>query len=317
VFLLRQFPGISFTHLAGFVDQYYPMLKDIQHSTSNSKDETFDILLLGGSVLHPNNGEIEEELQKQLAALGKKQVVKIYNASMPGHTSRDSKFKMDLLQQQHFDLVIFYHGINDVRANNCTPDVFQEDYSHFKWYDELNGIIDIQGEASMALPIAANYWRITLQQRIFPHSYIPREIPRKGWSDYGAEVKTENSFRKNLESIYRHTQSINCPLLLATFTWYLPDNYSFEYFEETKNRDSRPRFPVKIWGKAPNVIKGIQAHNQVEKDFAEKEKDLLLVDLHAQMPKGEQYFDDICHLSKAGSQEFARILVKEITPLLD
>lgn len=312
IFLLKKFPTTtSFNNFSTLIYNYYPTLKSIRKDAPRLVDENFDILLLGGSVLHPNNGEVEEELRKQLKALQTKRPILIYNASTPAHTSRDSKIKMDLLSDRHFDLVLFYHGINEVRANNCDSSIFKEDYSHIKWYDEINGILN-SPKRYTAIPIAMNYLRINLYQRVFPNNYIPKELPRRGWTEFGSEVKTKQAFLSNIESIYKQTSSNGTKFVLPTFTYWLDENYSWEYFEKTKDRDDRPRMPVKIWGKPLNVMNGIKAHNGAIKELANNHADILMIDTHAQMPKGDLYYDDICHLSKAGSKQLVQIIVKSI-----
>jgi len=315
IFLINRYASASLVDFSTIIYDYYPKIKEINEIAPSTKDQKFDILLIGGSVLHPNNGEVEHELKKQLAGLESNTVITTYNAAIPGHTSRDSKLKMDLLRRKHFDLIIFYHGINEVRANNCVEDVFKQDYSHFKWYDEVNEVIQHQNSV-FAAPLAFGLWKVNLKQRIFPHHYIPKEIPRNGWTEYGKQIKTEASFRINLESIREVATSMQSQLLVPTFTYYLPENYSFENFQKNKDRDERPRFPLKIWGKPQNVVNGIEAHNRVVLSLAKMQDDLTVIDLHAQMPKGDLYFDDICHLSEIGSKRFVEILMQEVSEIL-
>jgi len=313
IFLAKKMPSVTFINLSGFIDSYYPNLKAIETNSPNKDDGVFDILLLGGSVLHPNNGEIEEELNKQLTALNKHTPFKIHNAATPAHTSRDSKLKMDLLSQHHFDLILFYHGINDTRANNCKPEVFKKDYSHFKWYDEIEGIMKRPKKDWTAIPIAFNYLKIDIYQRLFPRRYIPRGYPRNGWTEYGEEVKTKASFKAHIRSILNHAESMNSKLVVPSFTYWIDDRYSKEFFEKNKDRDERARMPVEIWGKPPYVIKGIEAHNSVILTMAKENDNLMYIDMHSKMPKGDLFYDDICHLSQEGSIRFAKIIVAQIS----
>ena len=41
-----------------------------------------------------------------------------------------------------FDLVMFYHGINDSRANNYPRDVFRDDYTQFSYYQRFQPAFD-------------------------------------------------------------------------------------------------------------------------------------------------------------------------------
>lgn len=317
VFLSQKFSSTSFFDTTELIYNYYPSLRKVHESKPTRGNGVLDILLLGGSVLHPNNGEVEEELRYQLKEKYPEKNIKLHNVAAPAHNSRDSKWKMDLLKDHHFDLVIFYHGINEARANNCSKEVFKEDYTHFKWYSEIEGIVQRPLAKWTAIPVAYNYLSLNIHQRIFPRDFIPKELPYKGWSDYGNEIKTVKSFKDNINAIQEQVNKMETKLLIPTFTYWLEKDYSFEKFKEREKRDERPRMPVKIWGKHENVVKAIAFHNQVILDKVDENEDVIVTDLHAKMPKGELYFDDICHLSKQGSKEFARLLTLEIEKIIE
>ncbi|MGB7159234.1 MAG: hypothetical protein WBD40_14290, partial [Tepidisphaeraceae bacterium] len=71
-------------------------------------DETYDVLLLGGSVLHRRFGTVADDLKHELERFTARPV-RIHNLAEPGHTTRDSLRKYRLLDRQRFDLVIVYH----------------------------------------------------------------------------------------------------------------------------------------------------------------------------------------------------------------
>lgn len=60
IFLAKKFSTASFKNIPELIYAYYPNLKAIQENELTKEDGVFDILLLGGSVLHPNNGEVEK-----------------------------------------------------------------------------------------------------------------------------------------------------------------------------------------------------------------------------------------------------------------
>src|SRR5215471_18848261 len=115
---------------------FYPELKSVEKRRIPAHDGQIDILLLGGSVLNPNFGNIARVLEERIAYETKKPV-RIYNLAKSAHSSADSYYKYRHLMDKHFDLVIFYHGINEVRANNVPPSVFKPDYSHYSWYKQI------------------------------------------------------------------------------------------------------------------------------------------------------------------------------------
>lgn len=306
IFLSYKLPSATFTQLDELIYDYYPVLNDIRKNAPNVKDTSIDILLLGASVLH-SSWPVEEELQNQLNKILHGTEFSIHNAAIPAHTSRDSKIKMDLLKDRHFDLVIFYHGINDSRANNCKRSIFAEDYSHFKWYDEINGILKRPKKEWTAIPIAFNYLRINLQQRIWPHSFIPREIPRKEWSVYGNEVKSARAFRSNILSIYQRVFKQKSHLILPTFAyWY---DKSGEPIEPDSTLGG---MPIKIWGEAANVKKAIDAHNAVIEDLGEEYAHISVLPMQSYLQQEKSNFADVCHPTKEGAKLFAEILSKKI-----
>jgi hypothetical protein len=64
--------------------------------------------------------------------------VRVHLAAAGAQTSRDSYLKYRWLSSKRFDLVVLYDGINEACANNCPPNVFRADYSHYAWYRFLN-----------------------------------------------------------------------------------------------------------------------------------------------------------------------------------
>lgn len=130
---------------------YYPDLKKIDRKNPDLDDEFYDILLLGGSVLSREWGQIEQCLSEQLA-FNTKRKVRIFNLSKPAHTSRDNRLKYSALGAARFEMVVLYHGINEVRANNVPPELFREDYTHFYWYKIVNTLASYHEKTSFALP---------------------------------------------------------------------------------------------------------------------------------------------------------------------
>ena len=118
---------------------YYPELRRVDQVRPRHHDKSYDILLLGGSVLNSGWGSVEKALHDQLTAIGQRKI-RIFNLAVPAHTSRDSWLKYGALKKARFDLVIFYHGINETRANNAPPEIFREDYAHYSWYEIANAL---------------------------------------------------------------------------------------------------------------------------------------------------------------------------------
>ena len=116
---------------------FYPELRDSDVMGDTKEEGTFNILFLGGSVLQPGYSIIDRILKEELTYRSKKDI-KIYNMAVSGHTSLDSFYKYKYLKNKSFDLVIFYHGINETRANNSPPSLYDDDYLHYSWYRNVD-----------------------------------------------------------------------------------------------------------------------------------------------------------------------------------
>jgi hypothetical protein len=258
------------------------------------------ILFLGGSALHPAWGNVEQELRERLTATLRRPVV-IYNMAAIAHTSRDSAVKYRALEGTPFDLVVFYHGINDARANDVPPDVFRPDYSHFAWYDAVNALV---GCGRLVLPCTLRFLAVRAQDRLGLVAYASMEAPRPEWLAFGADVKSAASFEANLRSIVETAHARGEPVLVMTFATYVPDDYSLEAFNDGTLDYTLHLSPIEMWGTPPNVAAAVARHNEIVRRIAASDRGVRLVDQASLMPKGAQYFNDVCHMTGAGSAVF-------------
>lgn len=118
--------------------RFYPHLYDtgVLEADLGRDDGHLDVLMLGGSVIEDRFSTIRAELEAQLAERTGKSV-RVFNLGRRGHTSRDSLLRYRELADKPFDLVLIYHGINEVRMNNCPRSMFREDYTHAAWYVQI------------------------------------------------------------------------------------------------------------------------------------------------------------------------------------
>ena len=130
---------VSFFQPRDVIYRYYPELVRVAQIAPQTDDGHFDVLILGASVMNDTWGNIAE-----LLAAGytyrESRPVRVHNLSRPAHSSLDSYYKYLNLAGARFDLVVLYHGINEVRANNAPGDVYRSDYSHYHWYDQVNRV---------------------------------------------------------------------------------------------------------------------------------------------------------------------------------
>lgn len=288
---------------AGVVDVFYPVLR---HSGAidvpAGPDGTQHVLLLGGSVLE----QVGPELQRQLQARSSRPV-QVHNVALSAHTSRDSLWKWRLLKGHHFDVVVIYHGINDVRMNCVVPDLYRDDYTHAAWYSSLEAQIKSGGAT---LPEAlSDQWASRPDK-------IDQGEPSPGDLEYGRQIRTPVAYRQNLAEILEGVRQQRGVAVLGSFATWLPEDYSREAFRRGELGYGQGAFalPVEAWGLPDNVRLTIAAHNvEVGKLAAEfVGPHLRFVDFAAQLPANGEHFSDICHLTNAGIQAWVQLVLPAI-----
>ncbi len=294
---------------------YFPGLRDsgIAAVELETDDGYFDVLLLGGSVLDNLYDNRADAFRGALSKVTG-EPVRLYNLAYPAHTTRDSVLKYRLLRDKPFDLVIVYHGINDTRMNNCPPEMFRDDYGHAAWYHEISRM---ESHARLfpylVLPFTAEHAMIRVLGGKHFEFYVARNRPNQAMTRFGSDIRTAASFRKNLEEIVTETGRAETPLLVMTFDWYLPENYSLESFMAGELDYGRHSKEVEIWGNPSDIVAGMEAHNDVVRSFAEDAPGhVIFLDVEPIVPNGRRYWDDICHFSDAGE----RLWMEAITTAL-
>lgn len=289
---------------------FYPPLRDVKQKQISKDDDYFDVLFLGGSVLADK--AIEQILKEKYAYRTKKEM-RIYNLSALGHSTLDSLHKYRFLSDKHFDLVVFYHGINDTRANNCSPSFFKKDYTHYSWYSRVNSFFDKYSIISfISFPYTYSYLMVRLKEVYGDQEYIPRHWPIVDWRKYGNDIKTKVSFRENLTKILDISKSRNEDVLLMTFTYYVPDGYTAGRFNRKTLDYTLYYVMIECWGIPDYVVKGIAAHNAIIEDVAQEYKNVHFVDQNKLIPKSGQYFNDICHFTYEGSNKFVSNILDSV-----
>ncbi|MBN1871339.1 MAG: hypothetical protein JW800_02085, partial [Candidatus Omnitrophica bacterium] len=253
------------------------------------------------------------ELDNQFRDLTDKKI-RIHNLSRPAHTSLDSKIKMELLKDKALDFIIFYHGINDVRANNCPQEGYRDDYTHYDWYEEISVILRHRDNRYSAIPFFSEYSYIKMRKRLGFDKYLPLDRPREDWIAYGGDVKTRGSFRDNLLDIIKIAESKSTPILIMTYGYYIPENYSLEMFNNGEVEYNLFSFPIELWGDPENVKAGIEAHNEVVRAVEGEVKygKLYFLDTEKLLKKDYTNFNDVCHLTHNG----VKIMVANMMPFI-
>lgn len=303
--------GASWLRPGSIVGCFYPELRKIQQRGTDDGD-AFRVLLLGGSVLHPAWGAFPETLHDVLARRSAREV-EIYNAAAAGHATRDSLIKYRHLAAERFDLVIVYHGINELRANNVPAADFRGDYSHIAWYRRLAWIEAHPGLMRWsAVPYALHDVWIGIETLVGRYRPIPRIKPDPELLAHGAELKTPASFQQNLEAILALAHERDQPVLLMSYAYYLAPGYSKSAFRQRALDYGSHRVHVEVWGRPEHVVAGLDAHNAVIRDVAARHPEVAYVDQEAAIPDGALYWNDVCHLSVSGMLVFAEGIGREL-----
>ncbi|MGD9644227.1 MAG: hypothetical protein AB7U73_00855 [Pirellulales bacterium] len=282
--------------------RFYPELEESGLATAAipRDNETFDILLLGGSVLHPKHGNIAALLEEKLNA-AESRPVKVWNCSARALTSRDCLLKYEQLGDKHFDLVVFYEAINETRMNNCPREMFRDDLTHCSWYKRLDSFARHREINWLVFPFTIQDTIIGALDSPGMQWYLPRENPPAGaWSDAGRDIKTDVSYRNSLTGLIRLADERGEPLFLLGYATHIPPDYTLQRFKRHELSYGAHFGPVECWGQPEAVRAGVAAENAVARELAAEYSQVHYLDLDGVIPKDGEHFDDPCHLAPAG-----------------
>jgi hypothetical protein len=126
--------------------------------------------------------------------------------------------------------------------------------------------------------------------------------------EYGREIKTDRTLRRNHEEIIRLATARGDVVLLSTYAYDIPGDYTRERFAGRTlvygDWRGQSGFPAEMWGKPAYVVATLDAQNAAIRALAGENPEVLFVDERELMPAQERLFYDVCHLSDAGSRRF-------------
>ena len=289
---------------------FYPQLRTtgVDAAVVSNTDETYDVLMVGGSTMADAFGNVGTHLQRGLEARLHRPV-RVFNLAASCHNTRDSLLKCRHLAHQHFDLVVVYDGINDTRMNNAPPEMFREDYSHCIWYKHLNNLESHPRLFQAAFPFLLLYTKDCVAQACGLSWFVPPRDATPELLEYGKNVRTRRPFQNHLQEIVGLARSNGEKVVLMTFACYIPANYSLEAYRAGQldyQPDQCSGCPVEIWATVALVRAPLTQPNQAVRDLVARNPDVLFVDQEARMPRSARYFRDCCHLTTTGCRRFAQ-----------
>jgi hypothetical protein len=289
------------------VCSYLPEIKEakLYDAPCEQNGSTLSVLVLGPSVWFEGFGDLAARFEKELAAkLGRQ--VHVYNASCPGHTTRDAFVVYRFVPKQRFDLVVVYHGINDTFLNNSRPELFRLDYSHAPRFEQIR-LLDARPEhAWFVLPYTLCYTRSRVGEKLQIDPRPRHELAEK----YGMNLQTPPAVRANIQGIIDLSRARKAQVLLLTNAWHLPSDYTEEAFAAKSLDYDQHCSPIATWGTVESVSAGMKAHNEVVRALAHENNDVLFADMEKLMPHGKQYFNDVCHFNAKGCEVFVDLLMQ-------
>ena len=311
-----------------FYNVFYEELRDsgVWDADLGPNDGHFDVLLLGGSAMdrvHRSLGDRSNVIQERLEAIVG-QPVRTFNLAAPAMTTLDSLKKYRLMgdYDRHFDLVVLYHGINDVRMNNAPAEMFRDDYSHLAFYHKITLLESQMGLTLLfRTPYMIEYTVVNALGSKKLKVYAPRHRLNEYWQSFGGDIKTEGPFRDNLTEILDLAAERDEPVLMLTFAWYIPEGYTeakCDAGEADFSGEVAPD-PVEKWGTVETVPQGMAVHNGIIRDLAAPRAEtggVLLVDFEPMVERTGANFDDVCHLSEQAKMQFLDAVIEGARPVL-
>jgi hypothetical protein len=262
-----------------------------------------NVLLLGGSVLHAvakSNALMKTDSGRN---------IRFYNLADNAHTSLDSRHKYQYLVERgyRFDDVIFYHAINEVRANNVPDDLFSPTYDHYAFYRLANLIFaETGGFEALLARTTLGYRLLALSiPRLQADRMVPEHIPKPEWVAFGQHIKTVPPFRANLRAIRALAEAQGTRFIAPIFAFHLAPGYSIDAYRNNQLdyvAEVGTGVAVELWGNPKNVIKGMLAHNDV---IRAEVKDYIPT---YTISDDIRNFVDICHFSRAGITAFTDLI---------
>ncbi|MCO5249474.1 MAG: hypothetical protein M9887_11080 [Chitinophagales bacterium] len=301
--------GTPFFAQDEMIYHFYPELKEVRQRYFDDKTPPIKVLILGGSAVTDHlYCDIDFELRNICRKNGiDERKVSVFSLARSGQTSFDSRRKREQLSDLKFDYTFIYDGFNDCRANNIPRENFDIDYRHFTFYYQVMLYEDYIKNHISILPFTFHFIWHSVKEKIVKTPHVPPyyavmkdKVLNASYWDEGKEIKTVASFSRNLNEIYKVQKEIaGQKLILSTYAYYSPPDYSLERFYKKELDYQEQKWPTEIYGDARYIPDCVKAHNEILKSWKDS-SNVYFVDLNSIIPKNKIYFNDICHLTDNG-----------------
>lgn len=288
---------------------------------------TFRVFVLGGSTVYCSRTAYEQthvlKLHRHLSNALPGINVEVQNAGCDWHTSLHSIIKyQSLIQDFEPDLVIIYHGINDLCRSFSPPEyatsAFRPDYAHFSgpmsgvvhnyFQQELRPPSELYGLVSTAFQ---DYWFSDF--RVAPNEQKQKEWLRWNPGEFRIEpdeLPSLRVFRRNLTDLITLIQSRGTQVMVASQPHLLKERMPQE--EAVKLI-----FPIYFCRNASERISvnslrlALDAFNEASRSVA-GECGAGFAELEPAVPKNLEHFIDDVHYTDLGNTVVAQTLYDEL-----
>jgi lysophospholipase L1-like esterase len=282
--------------------------------------QTYRIFVVGGSTVYCNQVSFEQSharvLEKQLRQSYPTLKIEVQNAGMDWHTSQHSLINI-LFNIQDFnpDMIIIYHGINDLLRSfspkSFAPEPYRNDYSHYygpiapmvrEYFTKptVPAILTLE----RALIFFRRHWFADFRDVSKPDAILDLlEVPVNNWPSLLA-------FERNMKHLVKFVKSLDIDLVMAS----QPYLYRHDLSEVELAKIWLPEvFCLTGRSKADiaSMINGMEAFNNVSRRIADS-NGLLFVDLEKVVPKSLHYFLDDVHYTEEGNRIIGQHFAEQV-----
>lgn len=274
-----------------------------EFSVTKPKGE-FRIVCLGGSTTYTGGVKDYRKAYPQLLESRLKERghdgVRVINAGLPGYTTWETLLNYQLrVEPLNPDLVIVYHGINDIEARGVwPPEAFTRDNGGYR-APRISTDTSAAWEASALLRLTLigfglreSPGRVGNLYFVTPPTYVPyrsdlsreekQELTRRALKANGPEY-----FADNLRDLVALCQARSVRVAIASFV--LSDGSLSPRVEELRGE----------------YVTAIEQQNEQIERLCEETRAVFL-DFAAGFPKDAKYFTDMVHVNEAGAALKAR-----------
>lgn len=292
---------------------------------------TFRIIVLGGSTVLNREVPFEQNavrvLEKKLRIKYPQKHIEVINAGKDYYTSEHSLIQyLFRLQDMSPDIVIQWHGINDMYASCLkegvlTHGTYKVDYSHF--FGAVSNIIFSYFRPQPIFQIklvTVDFLIEFVKNNLFSDIIIPLknrhiELFAKDYLENKNTVTVHEfpslfSYRRNISILIEVTKEKKIPLILGNQPFLFKTN---ALLEEVKRIVSPQLFCSKQnkYYSLESLVYGIRAFNTATKTVSE-ENGVPFIDLESKVPKNLEYFVDSIHYTQKGNEVIAQTLYEYI-----